>query len=98
MLLTVANTGIGIADEDLTRVFQRFYRADHSRAMRTGGSGLGLAIVREIVAAHHGWVAARSDPDGWTRFIVSLRSDETQEAVDRGLGLRDTEADTASAP
>ena len=70
--LTVANTGAGIAPEDLSRVFGRFYRTDHSRAARTGGTGLGLAIVREIVAAHGGQVTARSDPDGWTRFIVTL--------------------------
>ncbi|HEY8286036.1 MAG TPA: HAMP domain-containing sensor histidine kinase, partial [Chloroflexota bacterium] len=71
-VLTIANTGAGLSTEDLTRVFQRFYRTDHSRANRTGGTGLGLAIVREIVAAHGGRVEARSDGDGWTRFVVSL--------------------------
>jgi signal transduction histidine kinase len=71
-VLTVANTGAGIAAEDLTRVFQRFYRTDHSRATRTGGTGLGLAIVRELVSAHGGQVEARSGGDGWTRFVVSL--------------------------
>ncbi len=70
--LTVANTGAGIAPEDLIRVFQRFYRADQSRARRTGGAGLGLAIVREIVAAHSGRVEAHSDIGGWTRFVVTL--------------------------
>ncbi|MGH2409310.1 MAG: sensor histidine kinase, partial [Chloroflexota bacterium] len=71
-VLTVANTGAGLSPEDLTRVFQRFYRSDHSRASRTGGTGLGLAIVREIVAAHGGRVEARSEGDGWTHFVVSL--------------------------
>jgi len=71
-VLTIANTGAGLSPEDLTRVFQRFYRTDHSRASRTGGTGLGLAIVREIVAAHGGRVEARSEGDGWTRFVVSL--------------------------
>jgi signal transduction histidine kinase len=70
--ITVANTGVGIASEDLSRVFQRFYRADHSRAATTGGTGLGLAIVREIVDAHSGGVRAHSDGDGWIRFVVSL--------------------------
>jgi signal transduction histidine kinase len=73
-VLTVANTGAAIDPEDLTRVFQRFYRTDHSRATRTGGTGLGLAIVRELVAAHGGQVEARSDDDGWTRFVISLPS------------------------
>ncbi len=70
--LTISNTGAGIAAEDLTRVFQRFYRTDHSRAAQTGGTGLGLAIVREIVVAHGGTVEARSGDDGWTRFVVTL--------------------------
>jgi len=70
--VTISNTGVAIAQEDLARVFQRFYRTDHSRATRTGGTGLGLAIVSEIVAAHAGRVHASSDPDGWTRFVVTL--------------------------
>lgn len=70
--LTVANTGAGIAPADLARVFQRFYRSDHSRSTRTGGTGLGLAIVREIVGAHGGSIDAHSDQDGWTRFALTL--------------------------
>jgi signal transduction histidine kinase len=70
-ILTVANTGPPIAEDDLTRVFQRFYRTDHSRASRTGGTGLGLAIVREIVVAHGGGVVARSE-NGWVRLVVTL--------------------------
>ncbi len=73
-VVTVANTGVAIDAEDLARVFQRFYRTDHSRASRTGGTGLGLAIVRELVVAHGGRVEARSDDDGWTRFVVCLPS------------------------
>jgi signal transduction histidine kinase len=71
-VLTVSNTGAGIAAEDLTRVFKRFYRTDHSRATRTGGTGLGLAIVREIVAAHGGKIEAQSETGNWTRFVISL--------------------------
>lgn len=71
-LLTVSNTGPGIPPEDLTRIFQRFYRTDRSRASSTGGTGLGLAIVREIVSAHGGTVEARNSGDGWTHFVVSL--------------------------
>src|SRR5258708_38069664 len=71
-VLVVANTGAAIDPEDLARVFQRFYRTDHSRASRTGGTGLGLAIVREIVFAHGGTVEARSEGDGWVRFEGAL--------------------------
>lgn len=82
--LTVANTGAGIASEDLARVFQRFYRTDHSRATRTGGTGLGLAIVREIVDAHGGSIVARSDPDGWTRFTLTLAAADDAPSTEAG--------------
>ena len=68
----VYNTGAGIPPEDLPRVFDRFYRGDHSRARRTGGSGIGLAIVREIVHAHGGAVAARSEQGRWAALTVRL--------------------------
>jgi signal transduction histidine kinase len=59
-LITVTDTGAGILPEDLPHVFDRFYRADKSRARATGGSGLGLAIVRRLVEAHGGRVWAES--------------------------------------
>jgi signal transduction histidine kinase len=70
-VLTVEDAGPGIPPEDLTRIFDRFYTADKSRARGTGGTGLGLAIVREIVALHHGEVEAANVPEG-TRFTVRL--------------------------
>jgi signal transduction histidine kinase len=56
----VRDTGIGLAAEDLERVFQRFYRVDKSRARASGGSGIGLTIARSIVEAHGGHVEAES--------------------------------------
>lgn len=61
VVLTVSDTGPGIAIDDLPHVFDRFWRADPSRSRDTGGSGLGLAIVRQIVEAHGGTVGATSD-------------------------------------
>jgi signal transduction histidine kinase len=70
--LTVANTGPGIAAEDLPRVFERFYRADQARTDSTGHAGLGLAIARAIVEAHGGTIEASSAPGTLTTFVVRL--------------------------
>lgn len=61
-MIEVADTGTGIAPEDLPMVFDRFWRAERSRNRQTGGSGLGLAIVRQLVEAHGGTATVRSTP------------------------------------
>jgi signal transduction histidine kinase len=68
----IRDTGQGIAPEHLPRIFDRFYRADPSRARETGGSGLGLAIVKSVVQAHHGRVWAESEPGIGSTFTLSL--------------------------
>lgn len=70
--LSVADTGIGIPEEDRPRVFERFYRVDKARSRELGGTGLGLAIVKHIVEGHGGqvWVEA-NHPQG-SRFVVRL--------------------------
>jgi two-component system, OmpR family, phosphate regulon sensor histidine kinase PhoR len=70
--LVVADTGVGIPQEELERVFERFYRADASRARATGGFGLGLAIVRDLVQAMGGVVTAESVVGQGSRFRVTL--------------------------
>ncbi|SFW69406.1 sensor histidine kinase [Amycolatopsis australiensis] len=70
--LAVADTGSGIAAEDLPHVFDRFWRAEKSRSRQTGGSGLGLAIVRHLVQAHGGTVTAESEVDAGSTFTVRL--------------------------
>ena len=70
--ISVADTGQGIADEDLPYVFDRFYRADQSRSRKSGGSGLGLAIVKQLVEAHGGTVQVESSPGQGARFTISL--------------------------
>ena len=69
--VAVTDTGVGIAPEDIERVFDRFYRVDPSRSREHGGSGLGLAIAREIVEAHGGHIEAESSGQGSTfRFML----------------------------
>ena len=72
IVVAVADTGLGIAPEDLPNVFERFYRGDSSRARETGGAGLGLALVRELVGAMGGEVAVESTPGRGSRFTVTL--------------------------
>jgi len=65
ILLEVGDTGVGIPEEDLPKVFNRFYRVDKARSRAAGGTGLGLSIVRDTVRRHGGWVTARPrNPEG----------------------------------
>ena len=70
--VAVHNTGSYIPDEDLPRVFERFFQVDRNRASGVGGSGLGLAIASEVVHAHQGAIHATSDREQGTEFVVSL--------------------------
>ncbi|WP_406178300.1 ATP-binding protein [Streptomyces sp. NBC_00996] len=72
VVFEVADTGTGIAPEDLPSVFDRFWRAEKSRSRRTGGSGLGLPIVRQLVAAHGGTVTVNSEPGVGSVFTLRL--------------------------
>ncbi|MFF3446146.1 sensor histidine kinase [Streptomyces sp. NPDC002667] len=76
-VFTVADTGTGIAPEDLAHVFDRFWRAEKSRSRRTGGSGLGLAIVRQLAAAHGGTVTVTSEPGTGSAFTLRLPAART---------------------
>jgi signal transduction histidine kinase len=68
----ITDTGIGIAEEDQARVFERFYKADQSRERSKGGSGLGLSIAKKIVEMHHGTIGVQSKLGAGATFTVLL--------------------------
>ena len=70
--VTVRDTGVGIPEADLPRVFERFYRVDKARAREAGGTGLGLSIVKHLVEAHGGEVSVESRQPGGTAFRFTL--------------------------
>ncbi|MBI4598549.1 MAG: phosphate regulon sensor histidine kinase PhoR [Candidatus Omnitrophica bacterium] len=70
--ILVEDTGAGIPEQDLPRIFERFYRVDKARSRELGGTGLGLAIVKHLVELHHGTVDVRSQPGQGSTFTVTL--------------------------
>ena len=74
-VVSVADTGIGIAPENLAHIFERFYRVDASRSRHNGGAGLGLSIVAALVRQHGGEVKVESEPEKGSVFVVRLPMD-----------------------
>jgi two-component system OmpR family sensor kinase len=85
-VIEVRDHGPGISEEDASKVFERFYRADTSRTRETGGSGLGLAIVAAIVGSHGGSVRVEQTDGGGATLVVSLpvRDDAADETHSGG--------------
>ena len=77
--IIVSDTGIGIAKEDLSRIFGRFWRADASRAREAGGLGVGLSVTKQIVERHHGYISVESELGKGTTFTIHLPREHTAE-------------------
>jgi two-component system phosphate regulon sensor histidine kinase PhoR len=73
VLVDVNDNGIGIAEKDIPRIFERFYRTDKSRSRDAGGTGLGLAIVKHIIEAHGQTINVKSKLDKGSSFVFTLR-------------------------
>ena len=72
IVIEMSDTGIGIPEEHLSRIFERFYVVDKSRSKRLGGTGLGLSIVKHIVLLHNGTIDVQSIPSHGTTFSICL--------------------------
>ena len=75
--ISVADTGIGIPEDERTRIFERFYRVDKGRSRESGGTGLGLSIVKHLVEAHGGKVTVESTPGQGSKFEIRIPKSET---------------------
>ena len=90
--LAVCDTGAGIPEQELPRIFERFHRVEGSRGRSIEGSGIGLALVRELAELHGGSVRVASEPGRGTTFVVSLPTGQRQVPMARA------EAAPESAP
>lgn len=79
--IAVSDTGIGIAKDDLSRIFGRFWRGDASRAREAGGLGVGLAVTKQIVERHHGYISVESELGKGTTFTIHLPREHTADAA-----------------
>lgn len=82
VVLTVADNGVGIPEESMSHIFERFYRVDKARSRAAGGAGLGLSIVHDMVRRNYGDIRAAARPGGGTVFTVTFPLFATEEEAE----------------
>ena len=78
IVLEVSDKGIGMTQKEISKIFDRFYRAENKIVSKTRGSGLGLTLVKHIIDAHHGRISVNSDPGKGSVFTVFLSIDSAK--------------------
>lgn len=82
LLLEVADSGVGIPEEEQARIFERFYRAENPLSLEAGGAGLGLTLAKAIVQAHGGRIWVESEPEQGSTFYVALPAIQTDASIE----------------
>jgi len=95
LVISIGDFGIGIAKDEISRVFDRFYRGGDELTRSVKGSGLGLTLVKEIVEAHHGTVHVESEPGQGSTFTIRLPASRDQGSGIRDQGMEGQLSDTA---
>jgi signal transduction histidine kinase len=80
-ILRLTDTGVGIPEEAISHIFERFYRVDKARSRKSGGSGLGLAIVRNMVERNGGEIRVESTLGSGTTFTVTFPAFDTDKVI-----------------
>ena len=80
-IINISDTGVGIPEESLAHIFERFYRVDKARSRSTGGSGLGLSIVRNLIERNNGQIRVTSKLGEGTEFTITFPIAEIQEDI-----------------
>ena len=97
--LRVSDTGTGIAESELPRMFERFHRVKHSRARTHEGTGIGLALVQELARLHGGTVSVSSEEGRGTTFVVTIRTGRSHLPAERiGAGRQLTSTSIGAIP
>jgi two-component system sensor histidine kinase BaeS len=82
--IAVEDSGPGLSPEQISHIFERFYRTDEARQRDSGGAGLGLAIARELILLHEGQLTAESEPGRGSRFKISLPLNTDSHPQEKG--------------